>query len=109
MVKDMIAKLETEAEQEASQKAFRDKALAEANEKKTAATTEIEKLSTKMEQGAAAAANLKEQVTVLQAELAKLMAAQQEMDNIRAEENAVYKESKAELEKGLTGIKSALK
>ena len=37
------------------------------------------------------------------------MAAQQEMDKIRAEENAVYTSSKAELEKGLTGIKSALK
>merc|ERR1712100_635344 len=31
------------------------------------------------------------------------------MDKIRAEENALYKESKAELEKGLTGIKAALK
>jgi len=109
MVKDMIAKLEAEAEQEASQKAFCDKALAEANEKKTSATTEIEKLSVKLEQGASAAANLKEEVTVLQAELAKLMASQQEMDKIRAEENAVYTDSKAELEKGLTGIKSALK
>merc|ERR1719281_1326628 len=45
----------------------------------------------------------------LQAELAKLMAAQQEMDKIRASENALYKESKAELEKGLKGIKAALK
>merc|ERR1719453_2874316 len=45
----------------------------------------------------------------LQAELAKLMAAQQEMDKIRAEENALYKESKAELDKGLKGIKAALK
>jgi septal ring factor EnvC (AmiA/AmiB activator) len=109
MVKDMIAKLEFEAEQEASQKAFCDKALAEANEKKTSGTTEIEKLSVKLEQGASAASNLKEEVTTLQAELAKLMAAQQEMDKIRAEENAVYTESKAELEKGLTGIKAALK
>jgi septal ring factor EnvC (AmiA/AmiB activator) len=109
MVKDMISKLETEAEQEASQKAFCDKALKEANEKHTAATTEIEKLTVKLEQGASAASNLKEEVAELQAELAKLMAAQQEMDKLRAEENAVYTESKAELEKGLKGIQSALK
>jgi chromosome segregation ATPase len=109
MIKDMISKLETEAEQEASQKAFCDKALKEANEKKTSATTEIEKLSVKLEQGEAVAAKLKEEVTVLQAELAKLMASQQEMDKIRAEENAVYTESKAELEKGLKGIQAALK
>jgi len=109
MIKDMISKLETEAEQEASQKAFCDKALKEAHEKETAATTEIEKLTVKLEQGAAAAAKLKEEVTELQAELAKLMAAQQEMDKIRAEENALYKESSAELEKGLKGIQAALK
>merc|ERR1719359_234140 len=105
----MIKELETEAEQEASQKAFCDKALKEANEKKTSATTEIEKLSVKLEQGDAAGAKLKEEVTVLQAELAKLMASQQEMDRIRAEENALYTESKAELEKGLKGIQAALK
>jgi len=109
MIKDMISKLETEAEQEASQKAFCDKALKEANEKKDSATTEIEKLSVKLEQGSAAAAKLKEEVTTLQAELAKLMASQQEMDRIRAEENALYTESRAELEKGLKGIQAALK
>jgi hypothetical protein len=95
MVKDMISKLETEAEQEASQKAFCDKALKEANEKKDSASTEIEKLSVKLEQGSAAATKLKEEVTVLQAELAKLMGAQQEMDKLRAEENALYTESRA--------------
>jgi uncharacterized phage infection (PIP) family protein YhgE len=109
MIKDMITKLETEAEEEAAQKEFCDKALKEANEKKDAATTEIEKLSVKLEQGEAKASKLKEEVSTLQAELAKLMAAQQEMDNIRAEENALYKESKAELEKGLKGIQAALK
>jgi len=109
MIKDMIAKLEAEAESEASEKAFCDKALAEANEKKDANTAMIDKLSVKLEQGQAAASQLKEEVTTLQAELAKLAKAQQEMDTIRADENAVYKESKAELEKGLTGIQAALK
>jgi hypothetical protein len=109
MIKDMISKLETEAADEAAQKEFCDKALKEANEKKDAATTEIEKLSVKLEQGQAAAATLKEEVSTLQAELAKLMAAQQEMDTIRATENALYKDSKAELEKGLKGIQAALK
>merc|ERR1719183_1659449 len=66
----------------------------------------IEKLSVKLEQGAADASKLKEEASTLQAKLAK---AQQEMDTIRAEENAVYTESKAELEKGLTGIQAALK
>jgi len=109
MIKDMISKLETEAADEAAEKEFCDKALKEANEKKDAADTEIAKLSVKLEQGTSATEQLTEEVTVLQGELAKLMAAQQEMDNIRAEENALYKESKAELEKGLKGIQAALK
>jgi len=109
MIKDMISKLETEAEEEAAQKEFFDKALKEANEKKDANTAMIDKLTVKLEQGTAASEQLTEEVTTLQAELAKLMAAQQEMDNIRAEENALYKSSKAELEKGLKGLQSALK
>jgi len=109
MIKDMISKLETEAADEAAEKEFCDKALKEANEKKDAADTEIAKLSVKLEQGTSASEQLKEEVTVLQGELAKLMAAQQEMDNIRAEENALYTTSKAELEKGLKGIQAALK
>jgi len=109
MIKDMISKLETEAEEEAAQKEFCDKNLKETHEKKDAATTEIEKLTVKLEQGAALNEKLTQEVTTLQAELAKLMAAQQKMDTIRAEENALYKESKAELEKGLTGIQAALK
>merc|ERR1740130_2350526 len=69
----------------------------------------IDKLSVKLEQGQASTSRLNEQVTTLQAELAKLAKSQQEMDTIRADENSVYKESKAELEKGLTGLKAALK
>merc|ERR1719183_1435370 len=109
MIKDMISKLETEAADEAAEKEFCDKALKEANEKKNAADTEIAKLSVKLEQGTSAIEQLTEEVTVLQGELAKLMAAQQEMDRLRAEENALYKTSKAELEKGLKGIQAALK
>jgi chromosome segregation ATPase len=109
MIKDMIAKLEAEAESSASQKAFCDKALAENNEKKDDATAEIQKLSVKMEQGAAASAALKEQVTTLQAELAALMKAQQDMDRLRAEEHALFETANAEQTKGLTGIQAALK
>jgi DNA repair exonuclease SbcCD ATPase subunit len=109
MLNSMIAKLEKEAEEEAAQKAFCDKALGEANAKKEAATTAIDKLNVKIEQGVAKSTKLKEEVTVLQAELAKQMSAQQEMDAIRKKENAIYVEEEAELSKGLKGIQTALK
>merc|ERR1719171_385332 len=57
----------------------------------------------------AESAQLKEEVVVLQKELAELEATQQEMDKIRAEEKAAYDKNKAEMEQGLEGVKLALK
>jgi DNA repair exonuclease SbcCD ATPase subunit len=109
MINGMISKLEKQAEEEAAQKEFCDKGLKEANEKKEAATTAIDKLNVKIEQGVAKTTKLKEEVAVLQAELAKLMAAQQEMDSLRKKENEIFLEEEAELKKGLKGIQTALK
>merc|ERR1719362_1454354 len=58
---------------------------------------------------AAKSAQLKEQVAALESELSALAKAQAQMDKLRQEENAAFVESKAELEKGLAGIKQALK
>merc|ERR1719161_152346 len=52
---------------------------------------------------------LEGEIAELQRELAKLAAAQAEMDKIRADENALYVKDKAELEEGLEGVKLALK
>merc|ERR1719218_294056 len=57
----------------------------------------------------ARSAQLKEEVSALQKELAELAATQAEMDKLRAEEKAVFDASKPELEEGLTGVKLALK
>jgi len=109
MINSMIKKLEAEAEAEASQKAFCDKAMSEATEKKDNANTAIDKLNVKIEQGVAKSTKLAEQVTVLQAELAKLMSAQQTMDTMRGKEKEIFEEAQAELQKGLKGIQTALK
>merc|ERR1719203_1024451 len=109
LISDMIARLEKEAGADATKKAYCDKELAESNAKKEDKTDEIEKLSTKIDQMAAKSAQLKDEVATLQSELQKLAQAQVKMDELRQEEKAAFEESKAELEKGITGVQAALK
>merc|ERR1719502_2446267 len=91
LIKDMIATLEEEAEAAATHKAYCDKEMKETTEKKDDKTAEVEKLTTKIDQGKAHSAKLKEQVATLQNELASMAKAQAEATKIRQEENAAYK------------------
>jgi hypothetical protein len=109
MISQMIEKLESDASSEASHKAYCDKELSEANAKKTDLDTSIAKLSTAIDQATARSANLKEQVATLQKELAEMAKAKASWDKFRQEENHAYTANKAEMEEGLTGIKTALK
>jgi predicted RNase H-like nuclease (RuvC/YqgF family) len=108
LISDMISKLEEAAEADATEKAYCDKEIAETNEKKADKTSEIEKLSTKIDQNSARSEKLKYQVTTLQKELAELAASQSEMDKLRGEENKAYVSNRADMEKGLNGVKKAL-
>merc|ERR1712232_1284970 len=57
----------------------------------------------------AKSAKLKEEVAELQKELAALASSQAEMDKLRSEEKAAFEENSAEMEKGIEGVKLALK
>merc|ERR1719491_2260502 len=109
LITDMIAKLEKEAEADATKKAYCDKELAETNAKKADKNDEIEQLDTKIEQMSAKSAQLKQEVATLETELSKLAKSQAEMDKLRKEEKAAFEESSAELEKGIAGLQKALK
>merc|ERR1740121_1847698 len=109
LISAMIARLEKEAGADATKKAYCDKELAESNEKKTDKTNEIEKISTRIDRAAAASAQLKEEVAALQSELAKLAKTQAAMDNLRREQRAAFDAAQAELQKGITGLRQALK
>jgi len=109
LIADMIARLEDEADADATHKAFCDKELAENGAKKAEKTAEIEKLSAKIDQMSTHSAKLKEQVAALQTALSELASSQAEMDKVRQDEHAEYVKSKADLEQGLEGVKLALK
>jgi chromosome segregation ATPase len=105
----MISKLESQMGAEAQEKAYCDEEMAKTEAKKSDLETTAEKLTNKIDKSSAKSAQLKEEVTVLQEELANLAAEQKSMDKIRAEANAVFLEEKATLDKGLAGLRKALK
>jgi len=109
LITDMIAKLEAQAGADATKKAYCDKELRESKEKKADKSAEIETQTTRIDQAAAKSAKLKEEVATLENELSKLAKGQAEMDKLRGEEKASFEDTKAELEKGLAGLKAALK
>merc|ERR1719199_824297 len=108
LISDMIAKLEKEAESEATEKAYCDEELAKTEAKKGELEGVISRLTSKIDLSAAKSAELKGEVKTLGAELAALAKEQASMDSIRAEEKAAYDKAKAELEAGIGGVQKAL-
>merc|ERR1719343_1387627 len=108
LIKDMIVKLQKEAEGEAAEKAYCDEQMAKTEAKKSELEDDIAKMTSKIDSAAAKSAQLKEEVKELEAELAALTKEQAEMDKIRQEENADYQTAKADLELGLSGVRKAL-
>merc|ERR1740129_870176 len=109
LISDMIARLEQEAGADATKKAYCDKELSETNTKKEEKSNEIAKLSTRIDRMSARSSQLKGEVAALQSQLVALAKSQADMDTIRQQEKAAFTASKAELEKGLAGLKLALK
>merc|ERR1712060_314103 len=100
---------EAEAGADATKKAYCDKELKETNAKKLEKTTEIDMLTTRIDQQSAKSAKLKEEVAVLQSELSKLAKAQADMDKLRQQQKETYTATRAEQMKGLEGVKLAMK
>merc|ERR1719243_386747 len=108
LIRELIDRLMAEAAAEATEKAYCGEQMAKTEAKKSELENDIASLTAKLDKAAAASAQLKEEVKELQAELAALAKEQTEMDKIRAEQNAAYKDAKADLELGLSGVGKAL-
>jgi chromosome segregation ATPase len=108
LIETMITKLEKEGDEAATEKAWCDEQTSKTKAKKDDLEEDEEKLSTKIDQASSASKTLKKQVKQLQSDLGALTKEQAEMDTIRQEENAAYKEVKADLELGLSGVERAL-
>merc|ERR1719424_1632485 len=109
LITDMVATLESEAEEDASQKAYCDKEMGETTAKKDDLTAESDKLFIKIAQDKSSSAKLKGEVATLQNELAAMAKAKAEADKLRADENAAFKKNSAEMKQGVNGVQMALK
>jgi hypothetical protein len=107
MIEDMVSKLESQMSSEAQEKAYCDEEMSKTSAKKDKLEYTVEKLTNHIDKDSARSAELKEQVTVLQEELAALAQEQATMDKVRQEANGVFVENKATLDKGLAGIRKA--
>jgi len=108
LISDLIAKLESEASAEASEKAFCDEEIAKTDAKKSELNAEVAALTSKIDTATAKSTKLKGEVKELQAELAALAKAQAEATELRQATHADYVTAKADLELGLSGVRKAL-
>merc|ERR1719331_282359 len=86
LIADMIAKLEKEAEEDATEKAYCDEEMSKTEAKRGELMDDESKLSAKIDQATAKSVSLTEDIKQLEAELAALTKSQSEMDKIRQAE-----------------------
>jgi len=108
LIKDMIVKLEKEAQAAAEEKAYCDEQMSKTEAKKSELEDDISKLTSSIDTKSAKSAKLKEEVKELQEALAAMAKEQEEMDKVREKQNTAYKSAKADLELGLKGVGKAL-
>jgi len=108
MITDMLAKLQQDAEDDATEKAYCDEEMAKTEAKKADLEGDAGVLSSKLDRANSASAKLKEEVAETQQELAALAKTSAEMDSLRADERSAYQETKGDLEAGLAGVSKAL-
>merc|ERR1719162_782043 len=108
LIADMITKLEGDAKSEASHKEYCDKEMGESKAKMDDLSATIERLSAKKDKAISESVKLKGEAAELQAELATISKSQNEATKLRQAEHKAFVSAKADLEQGITGVRTAL-
>jgi len=109
LISNMIERLQKEAGEEATHKAYCDKEMGDTKQKIAELKYDLEKYTTKIDKAKSESVRLKDEVATLQRELAKMARSQADADALRKEESAAYRTAKSDLEQGLQGVRMALK
>merc|ERR1719146_217493 len=108
MIKDMVSKLEADAEAEASQKAWCDEAMTKAMSQRDENTGEIEGDTAAITQADAKQVKLKEEINQLENEIAELNKGLAEATTLRANERAENEKTIADANIGKAGVDKAI-
>eukprot|EP00429_Kryptoperidinium_foliaceum_P018796 CAMPEP_0176043554 /NCGR_PEP_ID=MMETSP0120_2-20121206/21614_1 /TAXON_ID=160619 /ORGANISM="Kryptoperidinium foliaceum, Strain CCMP 1326" /LENGTH=711 /DNA_ID=CAMNT_0017376961 /DNA_START=85 /DNA_END=2220 /DNA_ORIENTATION=- len=109
LITDMISKLTNEATAETREKEYCDREMGKTKGQKAELDDTVEGLKGKIDEAASASVMLKSEVKELQAELAELAKQQASMDDARRSSHEAYLTSKADLQQGLGGVRSAIR
>merc|ERR1719451_225713 len=108
MIKDLIAKLEADAEAEASQKAFCDEEMEKATTARDEAIGAVEESTADIDEAESKIAKLTEEIDTLSKEIADLRKSLFEATELRAKEKAENEKTIADSEAGLEAVKNAI-
>eukprot|EP00746_Dinoflagellata_sp_MGD_P125397 gnl/MRDRNA2_/MRDRNA2_60154_c0_seq1.p1 gnl/MRDRNA2_/MRDRNA2_60154_c0~~gnl/MRDRNA2_/MRDRNA2_60154_c0_seq1.p1 ORF type:complete len:739 (+),score=277.72 gnl/MRDRNA2_/MRDRNA2_60154_c0_seq1:91-2217(+) len=108
LIKDLIAKLEADAESEASQKAFCDENMKKATTDRDTAIGDVETQTANIDEAESKIAQLTEEIEILGNEIADLRKGLFEATELRNEEKADNEKTIGDSEAGLEAVKGAI-
>merc|ERR1719321_1302954 len=108
MIKDLIAKLEADAESEASQKSFCDEEMEKATTARDEAIGKVEKATADIDEAESLIAKLTEEIDELANQIADLRKALFEATELRKKERAENEKTLEDSEAGLEAVKNAI-
>jgi len=109
LIKDLVARLESDAAEEATTKSFCDKSMAEGIEKRDKAQAKIETLTAQTSKLNAEEDTLTNEAATLSTQIADLNKALNEASELRADERKNNEQTIADAEEGKAGVELALK
>merc|ERR550514_1303188 len=108
MIKDMVAKLEADADAEASQKSWCDESMTKAMSQRDENIGEVEGDTATITKADATITKLQEEITQLTEEVAELQKGLTEATTLRAGERAENEKTLNDATQGLAGVKKAI-
>jgi len=109
IIKDLIKKLEADAEAEATQKGFCDEEMGKATEKRDEEQGNIEKSSAAIDESESKIVEFKENIKTLEGEIANLFKSIKEITAMREEEKAENEKTIKDAEEGAKAVANAIK